>query len=448
MNDSAARKTIVIGAGIAGLLAADLLRSRGGETLVVDQSPVTGGLLRSEIGQSGETYDLGTHFAVGTGVDDIDGRLFDGLDGVDFWRFTESLDEGHFWNGRLNTETGCIDTTLLADDVREKAVAETLDRKAPVHGYDNLEERILATFGPTLAETVFRPVMKKLTGAALADLADVALDQFNLPRIVLTDREQAKALKQTPEYDAKIAFANRADGASSILKLYPKSGGVGAWPAALEKKLREHGVDFLLGAAISGIQRQDDRLRIAFKDGSAVDCDRIVWTVAAEPLLFAMGMKPDGAPPYSRDLCLYHFLSDRPLLTTLHWVCNYDPAFTTYRVTQYPNIRTDGAEPLPHRLSVEIPLDQDVQNPDPEAIAEELKTMGLVDPGAVLTLDGSTRRNRAFPVIGGEVYKRALGNLDRAAALDPEIHITGRAKGIFHQRAILRDVHTVVTQLS
>ena len=79
---SAMRTTVVIGGGIAGIVAAYRLASHGSKVILVERAKSLGGLLRSR-SINGKFFDYGSHLLSKTGLVDLDSFLFDGLDTID-----------------------------------------------------------------------------------------------------------------------------------------------------------------------------------------------------------------------------------------------------------------------------------------------------------------------------------------------------------------------------
>ena len=62
---------VVAGAGLSGLFAAKRLRSRGYDVAIVNAAPQVGGLL-SSVEHDGYIFDHGIHYAIATGIEEID----------------------------------------------------------------------------------------------------------------------------------------------------------------------------------------------------------------------------------------------------------------------------------------------------------------------------------------------------------------------------------------
>src|SRR5690606_9040510 len=199
---------VVVGGGIAGLVAALILLNQGRRVRLIDRAPALGGLMRSVQSPHGQSFDIGTHYLLSTG-----------------------LPEGNMFGGVLNTESGCLDARRLEVSLLERIRREIFDRagRDMQAEYGTLAEQADAMYGPTAAETLIAPLMRRFTGLPLEELAPDAHHAFGLSRIILLDDAEARAAKKTPQLDQVVAYVRGADNTSSIIKYYPKQGGIGRW---------------------------------------------------------------------------------------------------------------------------------------------------------------------------------------------------------------------------
>lgn len=435
---------MVVGSGLAGLFAANQLAREGEDVVLIERASEIGGMLRSIPGDNGLAFDIGTHFAIGTNNAEIDGVLFNDLGSLELWSFSESLKEGHYFNGVLNTETGCIDVRSLSEGDLVAAQEEFFTRPDVPANYRTAFDRSMKCFGPTVTEKIYSPVLERLTGQKLESLAPEVIDQFSLSRLALFDAARAIELKRDLSFDARLAFTRRTDGSSSLTKYYPKKGGIGAWLDALGEKTISLGAHFMLDAGITGLEIEDGRVISVHMGAERLACDRLVWTGPAEMLLFLAGARPVGKPPLFCDLYTLNIISDKPLTTDLHWVCNYDEGFSSYRITQYPNITKGPVAPPPHHLTVEVLLQLDEEPPAVDRIYDELRRIGLVEPKSVLRVVSSNRHPKALPVPAPDHRENAEVNRHAASALASNIVLAGRASVHFHQVPVLEHVHAVL----
>lgn len=418
---------VVVGGGISGIASALILVDQDRNVVLVEREDDLGGLLRSVEGPEGFAFDLGTHFVLTTGVEPLDETLTGGLDPEDWVVIDESLHEGHVFCGKLNTETGCIDTRALPDDLWEKGSREILEGNDATSGFASLEDQVATVYGSTFTEHVYRPVVKKLSGHDLGDLAPDVHGDFQIQRLVVFDSEQALRLKQDPTLDDRIAYARIEDGSSSITKLYPREGGIGRWIKHLEAKLHERGVTVKKGSGVQGVEFEDGRVKkVRLEDGATLDVGRLVWTLPRAVLLHAAGVDLPGGPPARRDLHLVHLVIDEPLPIDRHYVNCYDPELTSFRVTLYPNITDGPPDDPPHHITVEIlgPVSGDDAALSKE-VQRELRDVGVLPSNSGVIYEQVDHRPNAMPIRTVQ-HEKVAAEVDRMAKERfPEVTFVG-----------------------
>lgn len=438
-----AHGAVVVGGGVAGLVAARLLAERGPVRLI-ERSQELGGLMRSAAGPDGLAFDLGTHFILATGHPELDALLFDRCDAQGWWRFTDSLREGHVVNGRLNSATGCLDATTLPDDLLTRAQTEIV--RADSGAGTTLADHFAGRYGAVLTRHLLTPAIEKLTGLAPDQLEPDAHAPFSLNRVVAFDRDTSRVLKQAPALDAKLAFADRRDGRSTIVKYYPKSGGVGRWIDMIREELVALGVTIERGKAVDSLIREQDRITAVRCDGGdSYSLDSLVWTLPLAFYLRALGEPVPGMPPVMRDLVVIDFVFDQALTSDLHWVCCYDKDDLTYRTTLYPNIGARRAPP--HHLTVEVLTDRNAEFADLVArVWEEQIAYGLVPRGAEPRWSRTRTLPNAVPVRSLGFARSQAAQSAAAAGSASNVTLLGRAAGSHFQIETLRGVFAALAE--
>lgn len=443
MATASGAQTVVVGGGLAGIVSARLLAENGQKVSLVEREDTCGGLLRS-LSTDGEfTFDYGTHFALTTGIDALDEMLFEDMSHDEWHIFTGSLKEGHYFNGHFYGESGCPDVRTLPAQIYRQGVAELMSATPATTVPENLEVSLLASFGKTFTNKVFRPVMRKFTGSDLSQLHPETHKGFGLSRLIVFDAERSSELKKDPFFDDRIAFTDSSHGVSTIKKYYPRSGGIDRWLNYHIGKLKDLGVDILTERLVSNITFDDDTVRaVTLSDGADIACDELIWTLPTALLLRLSGRLQNGsAPPSFRNVLLFHFVFDQPVQIDDHWITCYDDTFLTYRATLYPNITNDDVAPPPHRVTVEVLSgetgDLDVMIP---RIRSELIELGVIDQSAKTVYQFAHAVERALPVTTTDFHTAAQAQ--RAVVRDTysNVRLFGQAGGGNKMISLLHEI--------
>ena len=395
------KNAVIVGGGIAGLFAG-LVLARAGKHLIhlVERDARMGGLLRSTQYGDRLSYDTGIHYAVETGNPKIDSILFEGMTEDKWHIFATSLPQGNVFGGRLNRDSGCIDARMLAADLQARGLVEMLDGQATSDDIPHLAEEFGAEYGPTYTEHIYRPVMRKLAGHELEQLAPGAHGSFDISRLIVVPSRAAKRLKTLPEYDKCIAYTKTLDGRSTIQKFYPRSGGIGMWPELLTRRLADAGARIHTATTIDAVTADNRRITsVTFSDGQVLPCDLLVWTVPLPMLARALGIGISGAAPVFRHVLLLHFLFSKVVMPDLHWISIYDEEMISYRVTLYDNI-APGNDDCGSRVTVETLWSEYPKNIEKIArrVGGELGDLGFVDDARSGEFMGHEWIANAFPL--------------------------------------------------
>ena len=431
-----AERVVVVGGGIAGILAARLARAAGHEVVLVEASPHAGGLLRS-VEHRGHIFDHGTHIPAFTGDDETDTLLFDlPIDGG--WREIDRLDVGCHFGGQLS-DRGLPDLRLLDRATYAKAVVEILEAPGEACRSETADIELRARFGATVTELVFRPLLDRIYGLEPGDLAGVLRAFY--PRVIALDRELTLLLKTVARLDDSLGFVDRLD-APPVDHRYPRRGGCGSWIDALMLAVRGDGTDVRLSTTVTGIDV--DSRSVQLDDGSSLGVDRLLWTVApALALRAARAPIPGTGPPQFVRVDLVHMVHHGAPTTPWHYVMNADPQGRTFRITTYANI-TGSAEPET-RLTAEVltPPGRAV-TPTEDAVADVI-AMGLA-PSDVVVAGVDTITN-GFPVWDRDFPQRVEAQAVAAREAIPWARFVGRsASAEFLTSSVLTAVKAALSE--
>jgi protoporphyrinogen oxidase len=445
-------RAVVVGAGIAGIVASRLLTDKYDNVCLIESAPDVGGLMRSVPLDENTIVDFGTHVPAATGHTDLDRVLFEGAPEHRWNRIDRSLKEGIFHHGKLDCRSGCLSADALPTDLRDRSLRELIEA-SPAHAGDavNLSERLNAEYGPTLTEHLFQPVFRRLTGRDLATLSADTLETFSLRRIRMLGSAAAVAIKRSPALDARLAHQTSSDGRSSILKLYPERGGAGLWLDTLIAAAEKRGVSIRTRAHVSRIERAGSHITtLILDDETRLDCDLLVWTAPPIAYLKAAAVGSKSVRPNFIDMAFVHAEFDRPSPHDLDYVCCYDDGYLTYRVTFYSALR-GLRDQKGCVLTAEILLVEGNTVADDgivRRIVDELRRMTLIDPQANVVRSRVDVHRNALPLPTPESKQVFAEQVVAARGSADNVLMVGRNNFQHFVSAVLLDIYNQISNLA
>lgn len=437
---------VIVGGGIAGLSAGILLTKQFSHVTLVEKEPELGGLLRSSY-QDGYAFDYGIHYALSTGNDTVNHLLFGDLGPQDWHIFTDSLPEGNYFQGKLHAGSGCIDARSLPEHLFKQGLAELLATR-DVENPATLHERFLSLYGETFTREIFTPIVEKFTRHAPDALAPNAYI-FGPDRLVVYPSETALAKKKESFFDARIAYEKTEDGSSTITKYYPKEGGIDRWIKNLEQTFIAGGGTVITEEHVEQVAHDNGTINaVTLSRGKTLETAQLFWSVPPVFLGKVANIPVPSMRPHFRHLALVHFVFDCALIEKLHWITLYDSAIRSYRVTLYPNITTEGQTPPPHRITVELFLDnpEELDGMADDALSD-LKTTGIIPPDAEPCYTRTQLLPNALPILLPGVQENLAEQCNLLQQqLGNVTFLGGHATGAHGQIAVLQSVYDTLTK--
>jgi phytoene dehydrogenase-like protein len=435
---------VIVGGGIAGLAAARILSERGQCVTLVESAPTLGGLLRSRSRGDWGDFDFGTHLFSETGLEPLDAVLFLDQRDSDAWLGHAHCVQDVFYAG-ARRESPFIDTRLLSTPTHERAWAELRALPAVTSAHANLEEMVLATYGSTLLEHVFAPVMAKMYGVPPTELARDAHLLFGLKRLIIGTAEESRNMKAAGAWhDDRIAFHDVVEGAANVRHFYPRERGIGHWVEQTQTRLEKAGVRVLTSANVMRLGIDSGQVtEVELTDGTLLPCERLIWSAPTFHLLklAALPVPAGVSPPRHRRVQLVDLVLDQPLETRAHYVTCYEPAMRTFRITNYAALRGHPGQ-RPARVTLEVLTNEDdCAGITAQNLLTELVAMQLVPPHTRVLESWLDNVNHGFPIITPAFMQDALALAQMAEAELKNVILAGRASGrVFFTKEVLLDV--------
>lgn len=325
----------VVGAGIAGIIAAYFEARKGQNVTLIDSDARAGGLLKSDF-VNGKYFDYGTHILSETGEKELDDLIFSEFSPQNCF-INNKINVANYFNKRMNEKSCYVNAATIDEDLFNKGCMELLRTEEFPKG-DNLEEFLLNKFGKTFYDEVFKPVVMKYIGTHPKKLAVQSGWFFDMSRLLAFDDNITKNLDNLDVYNSKLAHHTRVEGS---LKYYPKEGGAGHIIDSLMEKLDTEGVDVKLDFKIKEIKHNHGKVFSLTSADEEIAVDKLIWTLPSSFLSFFSQLGKKTSPPIFRNTGLFDFTFENPLNSLATYINVYDLDMYSGRVTLYQNLSDD-----------------------------------------------------------------------------------------------------------
>ncbi len=427
-------RVVVLGAGLAGLAAADELVRAGARVVVVEKERRVGGLAASfRVGPY--WLDHGPH-RFWSKDEELVRHLYELLEGEVVVRRRRS---------RIHLQGRYFDYPLRAGNVvrnlpigvlcragRDYLWARVLDRLRPLPDA-SFEDWVVKRFGRTLYELFFGTYTEKAWGMS--------------PRKISAEWASQRIAQRSLWEAAVSALRSPRDGEPRGLAsefYYPREGGIGAIARAYERRIAAGGGEIVLGARVSAIERANGRVTavrwVGDRGEERTECDEIVSTI---PLPVATTLlEPAPLEEVSRAARGLEFISilfvyleiDRPSVSPDHWIYLPEKHLSVHRVSEFKNFSDSAAPGESTALCCEITCRAGdptwrLRREEAARIAEsDLLAAGLIDPGSARPL-AIARLRHAYPVYDLDYKSRLRAVREESKGLE-NFRTTGR-QGLF-----------------
>lgn len=397
------RKTVVVGAGPAGLSAAALLKENGLTPLVVESRPIAGGISRTE-NYKGFLFDIGGH------------RFYTHEKRVQkFWEnyLGEELLEVKrlsriFYKGRfIQYPLQALDLlkNLNIKDAVSMVLSFLRSQFKPIRPEPHLEAWVTNRFGKVLYETFFREYTEKVWGIDCQKISSEWASQ-RIRNLTLSG-----AIKDA-------IFPQRNIRSLVRTFQYPAKGPGQLWSKVARSIDREGGNSVFFNTSVSEVHHNGSSINsVLLSDGQRVETSQVISSMPLRSLVRAL--RPFAPIEVMealnelkhRSLILVGLILKRPHLFEDQWIYVHTPSLKVGRIQNYKNWSLQMVpESSKTSLGMEYFCSQGdaiwtMENPDLiKLAAKELEHLGLAQAEEVI--DGVVHREAfAYPIYEGAYEK-------------------------------------------
>lgn len=258
------RKAVVVGAGLAGLVAARELGRRGVECEVFEAGPRIAGLAASERDDEGFAYDVGVHF--------VTNRLAAAIGVGARCRTVAQYGESVWIRGR----SYAYPLGLMVDPRYAVPAARTLlsrSRTEPVTARDWFR----ASYGDRLAEEIAIPLVEAWSGATADELA--ASVGGNIPSSI-AHTLYLRAASRVTQRAVSLGYSHEAPESAGVFHVYPEDGVAVLCDALLQAS----GAELHLNTPVQGIATDGESVLGVRAGDRDIEADLVVSTAPVHVL--------------------------------------------------------------------------------------------------------------------------------------------------------------------
>ncbi len=406
-------KTVVMGAGPAGLTAAYELAKKGNRSVILEQADKVGGISRTEI-YKGYRFDIGGHRFF-TKVGEVQ-QIWQEILGDEFIqvpRMSRIYYRGKFFDyplsiGSTLSNLGVLDSGLIIASYLKSKLKSTFD---PGPEAENLEDWVIERFGDRLYRTFFKSYTEKVWG-------------------IPCNKIQAEwAAQRIQGLSLKKAVINAAFGKNDTKTLikefdYPIYGPGMMWERCQEI-LEAKGSPIHMETRVTKVVHDGKRVQHVIAQPKAGEAMKLTGDhfVSSMPVT-ALARCLEPAPPEHvltaakglkyRDFLIVPLVIDLKDIFPDNWIYIHSPAFKVGRIQNFKNW---SAAMVPDARKTCVGMEYFCSEGDPlwemsdedliKQAAEEIVGLGLV-PDTKYVEDGTViRQKKAYPVYDG-TYRQHL----------------------------------------
>lgn len=385
---------VVVGGGVAGLLASLLLAERNGhKVILIEREKQVGGLLRCfDYGHYG-IFDYGMHNMYETGIPPLDELLL-GLLPNDDWQILEGCGRdlaGVVFNGVVQHNSPFPDLRTLSQQQWDSCVLAFFRQieSQDFQGHENAWDDICARLGLEVAEVIDQALYKQF-GKSSKELAPFATRLTTLSRVVMFSESSFANLMESSILRDRLAWPEQRTlpehWQSGRKAYYPRKYGIYRVIDALQARIKAAGVEVLTGAEVKSIDvagGQVKNLVVEYGGGKRVIAlNRMVWTSGLPVVAQLLGhdLSQYRFDPPRKTVVVNLLLKHPPQMGDLYYLYCYEPGCHTFRITNFTGYCEEAPRAGGWPISVELLLDAPL--PDKDAMLrlalDELKRFKVI----------------------------------------------------------------------
>lgn len=391
----------ILGAGIAGLSSAWLLKKQGIDHLLFEKQAYIGGLARS-FRWHGFYCDFAAH------------RLFT-TDEVVLQQLLNLVPMGrHVRRSRIylggNWMRDPLDVVELATNLplsqRVGMLWHYLARPRQLED-DNFEDYVLRRYGTSLYRLFFKPYTEKLFGISGQEIS------------VYWARQKVRLASPLDHYreNTKTKFQ---------YFYYPIHHGYGAIANSMYEAVREK---VLLDTQVTGFETEDSRIRaVNYQTNGQEYSQPVDQVISTLPLPITGRMLGHAFPMNYRKVDAVYLLVDRPYVSDYHWIYFVDGEIAINRMVEFKNMSPVDAPEDKSVLCAEVTQD----HPDPaRMVIDDLVQIGLVRREEILD-SMVVQEKYAYPVYD-QKYDNTMQAAQETLSQYSNLYLVGRAAEFRHR---------------
>ena len=430
--------TVIVGAGIAGIVAAFFELQKGKKIQLIEIDSTAGGLLKS-VCKNGHYFDYGTHVYVETGISELDSFLFSHLTEYNC-NTLKVLANANFFRGTMNEKSGYVDASVLPRKIFNQGCIELLSTVEDIHA-DNLSDYFKQKFGESFYRNIFEGVANKYFGISTQELSVAANVHFDMARILAFDRTVTERLRKIECYSPILGDHVRREGKN---KYYPKDGGAGALISQLMEKLDRLNVGFMPSTKITEIRENEGTVSEVVTNYGPISANKLIWTLPTNVLmrLIRGGTLMNSSPPIFRSVGLFDFVFRKPINSNAAYINVYDTNLISGRITVYQNLTNSGK----FNCTVEVLTDQGVDlSTMVHEVLNEMIIMGLIDSHDSCVFSQFRSVSSGFPVLTMESVRADHKSKSYCDDYFKNVLFLGRSPNKFFMSDILVDAYEKIS---
>lgn len=324
-----AKRWVVVGGGINGIIAAHHLANRGRNVTLVEPAKALGGGMRS-VPWKGFHLDRGCHLFSNESNESTD-IILDIL-GRD--HEPVAVNYASIFNGTKTEGFAIPNLGGIKSGTEKKILYELLHSAArtapPSHHF---QEELDNRFGIT-AGRIFSGMVKKMFQCKAEELSPDVLRFSPFRRIKLFDDMVGELLKDNPVLNDRVAVGSADDpmrfvrdkaSRRTFKNFYPKKQGMSMFCDRAERRLQTMGVNLQMGRAVTGIELKPRSVKLSMADGSELTADAMYWSGGPVPLANSLGLEVESSKYlYGVPMVAHYFVIRKQQESSYTYVQNYD----------------------------------------------------------------------------------------------------------------------------